>query len=314
MRVGGTDLVSGVGTVSFGTLVPGQAGPTLTFTITNAGAADLALDTINLIGGQPEDFPVDTSGMATTVAPGGSTTFTVTFQPGGEGARSTTLHIFSNDPDESPFDINLSGTRTTLDSGFTSAASSYVHSVAVQPDGKILVGGEFTAVGGAARNGIARLNADGSLDTGFDPNADNPVDCVAVQADGKILLGGEFVTVGGRGRSRIARLNADGTLDSGFNPGVDFQVRSLAVQADGKILVGGYFWTVAGATRHNIARLNPDGSLDTGFDPDAPGGVCSVALQPDGKILLGGGFTTVGGTTRNYFARAQCRRLAGCRL
>ena len=80
--------------------------------------------------------------------------------------------------------------------------------MAVQPDGKILIGGYFTSVGGVSRNKIARLNADGTLDISFDPGdgANNSVNSVALQSDGKILIGGDFTTVGGVSRNGIARL------------------------------------------------------------------------------------------------------------
>ena len=67
-----------------------------------------------------------------------------------------------------------------------------VFATAVQPDGKILIGGSFTSVLGVARNNIARLNTDGTLDTAFNPNANGAVYSIAVQADGKILVGGSF--------------------------------------------------------------------------------------------------------------------------
>ena len=56
-----------------------------------------------------------------------------------------------------------------------SAVGGYVVATAVQPDGKILIGGNFTTVLGVARNNIARLNTDGTLDTAFDPNATSAV-------------------------------------------------------------------------------------------------------------------------------------------
>jgi len=65
--------------------------------------------------------------------------------------------------------------------GFNPNANDDLHSIAVQADGKILVGGEFTTIGGAARNRIARLNADGTLDTAFNPDANNYVSSIAVQ-------------------------------------------------------------------------------------------------------------------------------------
>ena len=85
----------------------------------------------------------------------------------------------------------------TLDTGFNPNADGYVYSIALQADGKILIGGCFTTIGGVTRNRIARLNADGTLDTGFNPNANGHVYSIALQADGKILVGGDFTTIGG---------------------------------------------------------------------------------------------------------------------
>jgi uncharacterized delta-60 repeat protein len=126
----------------------------------------------------------------------------------------------------------------------------------VQADGKILVGGSFTTLGGKTRSRIGRLHADGTLDASFNPEASSSVYSLAVQADGKILVGGQFTTLGGQTRNRISRLHADGTLDIGFNPEASSSVYSLAVQADGKILVGGQFTTLGGQTRNRIGRLN----------------------------------------------------------
>ena len=106
-----------------------------------------------------------------------------------------------------------------------------VYALAVQADGRILVGGVFTTLGGGGtgtttRNYLGRLNADGSLDASFNPGANSIVYALAVQADGKILVGGSFTTLGGGGigttaRNRIGRLNADGSLDTSFDPGAN---------------------------------------------------------------------------------------------
>ena len=202
--------------------------------------------------------------------------------------------------------INADG---TLDGDFTQFAyygvNGTVNSVALQADGKILVGGDFTSVLGGLRNNIARLNANGRLDTDFNPDANGIVHSVVVQADGKILLGGEFSTVGGTPRQGLARLNADGTLDAGFNPDVDYIVHSMVVQADGKILFGGFFFTVGGTERNSIARVDAAGALDTGFNPSVNGVVTSMEVQEDGMILLGGNINSVGGIERPYFARVN---------
>src|ERR1041384_11344 len=101
-----------------------------------------------------------------------------------------------------------------------------ITSVAVQPDGKVLVGGYFDAGNGSARNGIARLNADGSLDSSFQDGMDgvgaggNYVRSIAVQTNGQVLIGGSFNGVNGTDRHSIARLNADGSLDNGFQSGM----------------------------------------------------------------------------------------------
>ena len=141
--------------------------------------------------------------------------------------------------------VNADG---TLDTSFNpgTGPNNAVRSVAVQLDGKVLIGGDFGLVNGAARNHIARLNADGSLDTLFNPGAGSggsKVHSIAVQPDGKMLIGGAFTSVAGTARNSIARLNADGSLDTLFNAGTDTNgwVRSVVVQTDGKVLVHGKF-------------------------------------------------------------------------
>jgi uncharacterized delta-60 repeat protein len=195
---------------------------------------------------------------------------------------------------------------------------SYVSAVAVQSDGKILIGGLFDSVLGATRNNIARLNTDGTLDTAFNPNANSTVRAINVQTDGKILIGGDFRALEANGgplltRNRIARLNSDGTLDASFDPDISGSVTTIALQPDGKILVGGFFNALApngggSVTRHFITRLNTNGTVDTAFDPNANSPVLAINVQADGKILIGGLFTTLspnGGAsvTRNLIAR-----------
>jgi uncharacterized delta-60 repeat protein len=191
----------------------------------------------------------------------------------------------------------------TVDNTFTSSANLIVRTLAIQPDGKILVGGSFASLGGERRDNIGRLHADGSLDTSFNPGIQGDgVSSFVIQSDGKILVGGLFNMVAGHYRDDLARLNADGTLDTSFNPGTDGYVYALGMQADGRVLVGGRFGTVAGQTRNNIARLNLDGSLDTSFNPGIGAyfsDVNCLVVRDDGGILVGGSFETLGGQPRN---------------
>ncbi|MHB0858759.1 MAG: delta-60 repeat domain-containing protein [Anaerolineae bacterium] len=189
------------------------------------------------------------------------------------------------------------------DDGFNPGADLFVLTLALQPDGKILVGGAFSTLAGQTRNYIGRLNADGSLDAGFNPGANAVVLALALQPDGKTLVGGEFTTLDGQPRGYLGRLQADGTIDTGFNPGANGSVYALNLQADGKIVVGGVFVTLGGETRNRIGRLHADGFLDSTFNPGASSSVYALPVQPDGKLLVGGSFTSLGGQARSRIGR-----------
>jgi uncharacterized delta-60 repeat protein len=248
-------------------------------------------DVVNAIAVQP-DGKILIGGFFTALAPNG----------GASVARNVMTRLDTNGEVDPTFNPN-----PNLD----------VYAIALQADGKILVGGLFTALapnGGASipRNFIARLNTDGTVETAFDPNANDQVKAFALQPDGKIVVGGLFTTLAPFGgatvtRNRIARLNVDGTLDNAFDPNANNTVASVALQADGKILVGGSFATLspnggASQARNTFARLNADGTVDA-FDPQPNNQVFAIALQPDGKVLVGGIFDTIGGQSRSLFAR-----------
>lgn len=404
-------LIADGGSRNFGNVTVGNTAD-LVFTTANSGNLDLVLNgtpKVAVSGTDAGQFTV-TAQPSSPVAENAATTFTVRFAPTSAGLKSAALSIFSNDADENPYDINLTGTavspaivNTTAASsvtttsatlngtvnanglsttvtfeygltnaygstvaatpspvtgtavtavsaplaslpqnttyhfrakGVSSAGTSYgpdvtftttflpggvdtshnadvngsVLAMATQPDGKVIIGGNFTLVGGGTRNYIARVNADGTLDTGFNPNLDDSVNAIALQADGKILIGGLFFTVGGTTRVSLARLNANGSLDTSFNVSVTGDVYSLAVQPDGRILVGGDFISIGGFSRLLLARVNPNGTTDASFNADMlPGGsmtaVRSIAVLPGGKILAGGEFDDVAGTGQAYLVR-----------
>ncbi|MCX8092300.1 MAG: delta-60 repeat domain-containing protein [Verrucomicrobiae bacterium] len=198
--------------------------------------------------------------------------------------------------------------------GFSPQPNAAVYGLAVEPDGQVLVSGNFTAVAGQPRRGLARLNSDGSLDTSFDPSPDGFVETMLVLPDGKIMMAGSFLNIGGQARQRLARLGPDGSVDALFNPGASgaglmTMVHMLALQSDGRILVGGRFTALGGQSRTNLGRMHPDGTVDAAFRPvvaGSPGGgdVLSIVQQQDGRILIGGWFTSVAGQ-----ARVGCARL-----
>ncbi len=106
-------LTDGSASIDFGDTVPGESAVERTFTVRNFGSADLTGLSITLDGTDASDFSVTAAG-ASVLAPGATTTFTVSFAPASVGAKSAALHLASNDADESPFDIALSGTGVTL--------------------------------------------------------------------------------------------------------------------------------------------------------------------------------------------------------
>ena len=188
--------------------------------------------------------------------------------------------------------LNANG---TIDPTFQTEGGDYpmwVSKIALQPDGRILVNGEFDTMRGGSRSFVARLNVDGSLDESFrldpqiHPNVgeyDPPVNCVAVQANGKILIGGYF---GDGYASRLIRLNPDGSLDRDLLSSLPTDsVQQVIVQPDGKLLVSGRFNATGGAQWQDVVRILPDGSLDTVF-PSTFNWASSLALQADGKVLV----------------------------
>ncbi len=187
--------------------------------------------------------------------------------------------------------------------GFDPGADGNVHSLVVQADGKLLVGGEFTHIGAATRNRLARLEVNGSLDAAFNPNLSGSVYAVAVQSDGGILVGGDFSQVGSQSRSRLARLSSTGVADAAFTPTADDKVHAIAALGNGKILVAGEFTQISGQPAAHLARLASSGALETAFAPVVNGAVYALAVQRDGAILIGGAFTHVDGQPRNHIAR-----------
>ncbi len=254
--------------------------------------------TITLEGTAIPAGDVDT-GFTNPAITGGSVNAMVT-QANGQvvvGGSFTNVGVFARNRI-----ARLSATGS-LDPGFDPNVNGDVNCILVQPDGRIVIAGNFSTVGNAltTRNGIARLNPDGSLDTLFNPDATGQIMSMALQNDGKIIIAGSFTDIGGTGHSRLARLETNGTVDTaGFNPDVPGTVRSVAVQTDGKIVIGGSFLSVGGFGHSRIARVEANGDVDNGFTASvSPGSVLSVAVQSDGQVLAGGSFTN----PRNRLAR-----------
>ena len=234
--------------------------------------------------------------------------WTLALQPDGRLLVGGQFTSFNGVPGGEVVRLNADGSVDTNFTASVTAGDPTIHSVAVQPDGRVLIGGMFTGINGATRVRIARLNADGTLDSNFVASVNSSQSFITVshlglQTNSQIVIGGSFESADGAPHANIARLNSDGTLDTGYNAAIDISPNALVVQADGKVLIGGAFSAVNSLASPHIARLNTNGTLDTGFTVTVDGNVDAFALQPDGKILIGGGFTLVNGVSRNRIAR-----------
>jgi uncharacterized delta-60 repeat protein len=204
--------------------------------------------------------------------------------------------------------------------GISPPAFCFINAILERPGGKLLIGGQFYAVGGIFRTNLAQLQSNGSLDTLFLKDIPGPVGGVNSLANypgDRIVVGGRFDSISGVRRAKLARLNPDGSLDNSFLSGMagpNELVEKALVQPDGKILIQGSFTTVNGVEKLGLAGLNEDGSVDLAFAPvfasmNSSGGspqpvsVGSVLLLSDAKIMVGGRFQEVNGAPCTNFAR-----------
>ena len=212
------------------------------------------------------------------------------------------------------YTARLDGTTGGLDASFNAGTgpNGTVKTVLIQPDGKILIGGGFTAYNGISKNGVLRLNPDGSLDNSFNfsttVTGNMTIPAMGLQSDGKIICS----ITGPAGGRWALRLNSNGLEDTSFVSGLDvwFELNCVAIQSDDKIIIGGFNNTVFNVStfcknQSGVTRLNPGGSWDVTFNPGTGFNrkVCSTAVQPDGKLLVGGDFTRYNGKMVGYLAR-----------
>jgi uncharacterized delta-60 repeat protein len=220
-----------------------------------------------------------------------------------------TVLIASFNASAQPGTLDLSFNPGDLGFKHGDGFNSTVFTVVEQPDGKVLVGGEFVTFGDVTANRLIRLNADGTPDTGFNigTGASGIVTSIAVLQDGRILVAGGFQSINGVPRSRVAMLFPDGSIDPSFDPGAgpSANVEKAIPLANGKVLIGGWFTTVSGTSAIRLARLNADGTLDPAFSVGTgpSDGISDMVLQPDGKLLVSGSFQTVNGSNARGVVR-----------
>ncbi|MBK8092251.1 MAG: choice-of-anchor D domain-containing protein [Verrucomicrobiaceae bacterium] len=301
-------LADAVGAVDFGTTLINTAGATKTFTIRNTGGADLTGLNVTKSGANASEYVLGSLG-ATTLAPGTSTTFTVSFMPTTVGAHVVAVQITSNDGDEAPFDITLNGNASgALTADFTSGSQ-----IALTTNG-------FTATGSTVTPTLGYTPALFTVLTLVNNTSANPINGTFTNlAQGQLVtlvyntVGYEFNAdyFGGDGNDLVLVLQGPGVLDYSFNASGKVktaigsgneQAWDVAVQADGKVVAVG--WSYNGSSDDfAVVRYNTDGTLDSGF---GTGGKVTtsignesdqaygVAVQADGKIVVAGFSTNSG--------------------
>ncbi|HEX8737708.1 MAG TPA: FG-GAP-like repeat-containing protein [Pyrinomonadaceae bacterium] len=257
-------------------------------------------------GGLSEDEAADIA-----IQPDGKIVVVGTTRDNGGSGGNTVIVRYRAD---GTLDTGFNGTGTVVASYSTGLDAATA--VAIQPDGKIIIGGVASFSFATAEDFmLLRYNPNGTLDTSFGTdgsgvvvtdfgnNLNDRIDDIVLQPDGKIIaVGYSKITWT---EMAFARYNPDGTLDTGFGTagtgkivtqfgvGDDFATE-VALQPDGKIVIVGSQSTAG----NNIAllRFNPNGTPDTTFDGD---GILiysslrpdvsriSLIIQPDGKYIAG---------------------------
>jgi len=194
--------------------------------------------------------------------------------------------------------LNSDGSMDTTFSD-TKGFDKQAYTTITQPDGKILLGGQFTSYNGIKTNLVARFNTNGTLDNSFhaDESLGAFVVALGLQSDGKIIIGGQSLTEE-NGETAIKRLNTDGSIDKSFNPYIPTKnghyVKNLLIQPNDKIIL---FTNINSDyvkyEKNDFKRLESNGSIDNTFDSGESfnGNINAMTIQKDGGLLVTGNFT-----------------------
>lgn len=163
----------------------------------------------------------------------------------------------------------------------------------------VLVGGDFTLVGGLPRSRLAQVDMTTAAVGAWDPDANGTVHTIA-DGGSVAFVGGDFTTIGAASRPSVAAVAASGSATS-WNPGTDGSVRAIAVDGS-TVYVAGAFATVGGAARANLAAIDATTGTPAPWNPAPDGPVYAAAIDAS-DLVVGGDFLTIGATGRERVAR-----------
>jgi uncharacterized delta-60 repeat protein len=266
--------------------------------------------TVNRIARILPDGNLDTSFLTGSGAP--SNINCIQIQPDGKIILAGSFIKFNGLDVNRIIRLNADGSLdTTFNIG--TAFNEEIHAMVLLPDGKIIVGGEFTDYNGIAANRITRLNTDGTMDSGFLSGTglnNGVVYAIKIDIFGNIMAGGSFTDLyNGVGVNRLLLLNPDGTIktdfDTGAGPG-SASVYSLENSAEGAWYIGGSFSVFDSQNQGKLAKIDVNGihdisylSAGVGFDNS----VLKIVPLPDNKTMIFGNFSKFNGIPSSKIAR-----------
>ncbi|MBL8813567.1 MAG: cadherin domain-containing protein, partial [Planctomycetaceae bacterium] len=282
----------------------------------NSSQRNMKVDRFNADGTRDTTFGVGDGLLTGGVGTGVSFATAVAIQPADQfivvaGIASDTVFVQRLKTDGTP-DSAFGGGGTVLAS--TGTYANMVHTMLIQPDGRIVVGGEFySSSTGNLDSFLMRLNTDGAVDTSFGTDGIfryshsgniEELHSVAIQPDGKLVIAGTSYS-GSEYDAYLARVTSDGHLDASFSPLTYFTEKNdrfehVELQPNGAIIATG--WQAGlGTANVVVVRTDANGQYDSSFSGDGIqtfnfGGTydygLSSVLRADGKLVIAGGAHT----------------------
>ncbi|MDQ5929569.1 MAG: hypothetical protein QG594_1348, partial [Bacteroidota bacterium] len=248
-----------------------------------------------------DDFTIDNSFVKTVVGD----VRTLLLQPDGK------ILVISNSQ-QKIIRLNSDGSKDNTFAD-TSGIDNVCYTAALQSDGKIILGGNFSFYDQTKANRLARFNADGTFDTTF--YADEAllagfIYSLGVQSDGKIIVGGSFESNQQGKQSVLKRLNTDGSIDNSFinyfASSIPMYTKGLVIQPDNKIILFTTFNRYVNEyAKNDFQRLESNGKIDNTFDSGEAfnANINAIKFQKDGSLLVTGNFTKYKNTWSNGSVR-----------
>ncbi|MDQ3739996.1 MAG: choice-of-anchor D domain-containing protein, partial [Actinomycetota bacterium] len=280
--------------------------------VQNTGDQDVTIAAVTLGGANPKQFQRITGSPehcapAMVLEPGDECDLDVVFDPSFKGAKSATVTVDSNAPDET---VALTGTgiETVYESSDdpldeAPVTNGQVNAVGFDSAGRTYLGGTFTSVGPRTGHGVELSETSDEPASGF-PDVDGTIRAVVPDGSGGWFVGGDFTSVGGLPRARLAHILSSGAVDGSWDPAADGRVNALSL-SDGNLYVGGEFATIDGTQRAFAAKVSAStGVLDATWEA-LPNNRVTALVAGGSGVHLGGDFTQVGGVARSRLARVS---------